>query len=335
MLPLIRQKPWLFTLLILSGCQESTGVPQPMADAEVTQYNISSNYAVQSLTNSVYQFPAIDPDTRESSIQPLERFDLIFVGHDPDDDSSTDQLSLARIIPGTYTHMLAYIGKDSQGFAYGLEMNSSEDQSYSFGLDGLTMNGRLYVYCLGSDYGNRECPVDDYHYGLETYDYRWARQLQPELKASLMEYEDELLDTIRQDLLNGYPFQLPFRVGYETLVTGVVQIIDDGRVNGGDCAAYLLSLFEEVAGVCLNDARMSADEVKAYFLFDPMGQQAVLPARYNVFTDVEEDIPVTDLLTVHGYSLLDSLPRQTTCADGQMSNGMLLPDRIFNSPSLY
>lgn len=335
MIRLVRWGLCICTALILSACQESSGVPQRLADSAVTQYEISTNHEVQLLTNSVYHFPAIDPAARTTTFQALERFDLIFAGHDLDDNSDSEQLSLASIIPGTYTHMLAYIGKDSQGFAYGVEMNSTADQSYSFGLGGLKMDGRLYIYCLGSDYGIRECPVDDHHYGLETYDYRWARKLQPELKASLMAHEVELLNTIRQDLVNGYPFQLPFRVGYETLVTGVVQSIDDGRVYGGDCAAYLLSLFEEVANVCLDDARMSAADIQAYFLYDPVGQQAVLPARYNVFTNDDEDLLVSDLLTVHGYSLIDNLPRKSACPDERTLTGMPLPDRIFNSPSVY
>ncbi|NND89785.1 MAG: hypothetical protein HKN42_02900 [Granulosicoccus sp.] len=326
----------LFSLLVLAGCSDGTADNAPQADAIVTQYEVSTLYAVESLVDSDYHFPAIDPETGATSIQTLERFDLIFVGYDAQTEPLEGiGLNLASFIPGTFTHMLAYIGKDSAGFAYGIEMNVTEEPNYRFDIGGLKLDGRLYIYCLGSDYGEQPCPVDDHFYGLEIYDYRWARKLQPELKASLMAHENELMATIRQDLVNDYPYQLPLRVGIDTLVTGIVQSVDDGRVNGADCTSYLLSLFEEVAGVCLDEARMSATDIRAYFLEDPLGQQAILPARFNAFTDEEGDVLMSDLLTRHGYSLLDNQPRESACEDGRMLVGMPLPDKVFNSPSVY
>ncbi len=307
-----------------------------MSANNITQHDVSSLYAIEYLNDAVYHFPAVYPDTKATVIQELERFDLIFVGYDRDAQSAeSDVLRLATIIPGTYTHMLAYIGKDSEGFAYGIEMNSSEDQSYSFGIDGLEMDGRLYVYCLGSDFGEYDCPEDDHYYGLEFYDFMVAKKLRPESRASLMEHEDELLATIKRDLVNEYPFQLPFHIGYESLFTGVIQLVDDGRVNGSDCAAYLSSLFEEVSGVCLRDSRMNASEIKAYYLNDPVGQQAVIPARFNFLTDDGADLPISEALTTHGYSLINNRARKTACADERIVTGMLTPDRMFNSPDLY
>jgi hypothetical protein len=321
---------------LTAGCNQAVGTSTQLSNTNITQYDVSSLYKIEYLTGSSYHFPSIYPDTHTTIFQELERFDLIFVGYDRDAQATeSDVLNLASIIPGTYTHMLAYIGKDSEGFAYGIEMNSSEDQSYSFGIDGLKLNGKLYVYCLGSDFGEHDCPEDDHFYGLEFYDFMVAKKLRPELKASLMAHEDELIATIKRDLINEYLFQLPFHIGFESLLTGVIPIVDDGRVNGSDCAAYLSSLFEEVSGVCLDDSRITASEIEAYYLSDPVGREALIPARYNFLTDDGADLLISEALTTHGYSIVNNRVRETACADEREVTGMPTPDRMFNSPSLY
>ncbi len=89
----------------------------------------------------------------------------------------SDSFDITRSIPGKYTHVLTYLGKDSNGFAYAVEMNLSDDQEYILDLDGLKVNGKLYVYCLGRDYELNACPEDRYKYGLETYDFRVAKRM--------------------------------------------------------------------------------------------------------------------------------------------------------------
>ncbi len=69
----------------------------------------------------------------------------------------------------------------------------------------------------------------------------------------VLKNEKLLIDTIKSDLKSNYPFQLPFHIGFETRFTKTIPIIDDGRKNGANCASYVVSLLEEVAGVCLDN----------------------------------------------------------------------------------
>ncbi|WP_299872589.1 hypothetical protein [uncultured Cocleimonas sp.] len=325
----------LFLLILLSlvGCG-SGSTSNPVTRDNVTQEDVVDRYAIDYLSNKSYIFSAINPDTRELSYQSLERFDLIFVGYDLYNSSSTNDYTdiLARAIPGIYTHMLMYIGKDSDGFAYAVEINSTENQSYTLGLDGLNIDGNLFVYCLGADFAQQECPEDRYIHGLEKYDYMWAKQLVPDLKKSLFENEAELISTIKQHLINEFPSQIPFHIGPETKITKVIPLVDDGLKNGADCTAYIVSLFEEVAEVCLDDVRINAAEGTAYYLDDPIGQETIIPEEYNIFS--EGDLYFSEVLTTYGYSFVDNFPRKTSCPDSREVVGIPLPDLVFNSPSL-
>ncbi len=317
----------------LTGCG-SGSISNPLTKENVTQEDIVDGYAIDYLSNTPFIFTAIDPDSRAMSYQSLERFDLIFVGYDLYNSSSTNVYTdiIARAIPGTYTHMLMYIGKDSEGFAYAVEINALENQSYTLALDGLRGNGKLFVYCLGSDFAQQECPEDRYRHGLEKYDHMWAKQLAPDLKESLIEHEVILMSTIKQDLINEFPAQIPFHVGLETTLTKVIPIINDGRKNGADCTAYITSLFEEVAQVCLDDIRINTSEGTAYYLEDPIGQELIIPEEYNIFG--EGDLYFSEVLTTYGYSFVDNIPRKTSCPDGREVVGIPIPDLVFNSPSL-
>jgi len=124
-------------------------------------------YQLEQLADDVYYFPSIKPGTTEVLYQPLKRFDFIFVGYDLNlERNEAGVRDLVLSIPGTYTHMLAYLGKDSDGYAYAVEMNADKAKSFSLGVDGLKVGGRLYVFCLGSDYGFKACPQDKYIYGI-------------------------------------------------------------------------------------------------------------------------------------------------------------------------
>lgn len=319
--------------LFLYGCGGSSTSQKNLSKENVIQDDISGQNAIEYLSKKTYIFPALDPETRTATFQALERFDIIFVGHDQNPSSLEEGFfDLAISIPGTYTHILTYLGKDSEGFAYAIEMNTAEGENYTIGLDGLKVDGRIYIYCLGSDYGQKECPKDDHIYGLEKYDFMWAKQIAPELKDSLMAYEDEIIATIKNDLDTVFPFQLPMHIGVETKFTKVIPIIDDGRVNGADCTDYVMSLYEEIAGTCLDDVRLQASEITDYFINDEIGMQAVIPAKYNIFT--EGDISFSEVLTTQGYSIIDNIPRKTLCLDQRTVTGFPTPAKVFNSPSM-
>ena len=296
--------------------------------------NILQTFAIEKLKNEIYYFPAKKFKNSDVVYQPIERFDLIFVGHDVNMSTSDfDKFQNASaLVPGRYTHVLTYIGKDVNGFAYAVEMNADENQTFSMNVDGLQIGGELYLYCLGNDFGNNLCPNENYSYGMKVYDYQWAKQLRPDLKKQLLKYEDRLISTIKEDLLKGYPFQMPFNYTMGTYMSKRVSLVEDGRQNGADCVSYFVSLFEEVAKVCPKDIRIDASSLRSYYLNDPMGQKAKVPAKYDPKS--KEDIYITKILGDKGYVLLDNKPRQTLCSDNKVVIGVPTPDLLFNSPDM-
>jgi hypothetical protein len=237
--------------------------------------------------------------------------------------------NISHLIPGKYTHMLVYLGKDINGFAYALEMNGVENNSIKFDTDGLSINGHLYIYCLGSDFAKKVCPKDEYIYGIEMYDFMWAKRLKEELYDKLIVHEKELLDTIKKDLTLKYPAKLPIKL--KTINSKTIHLIDNTRVNGGDCTSYFTALFEEFAGVCMNNIRIHAKELESYYRYDIVGKTAKLPAKYNPLSD--KNVYISNLLD-RGYSFIDNAPRQSLCSDRRILTGVPTPDLLFNSPSL-
>ncbi|OQX74853.1 MAG: hypothetical protein B6D59_00890 [Campylobacteraceae bacterium 4484_4] len=310
---------WIWLLLLLAGCGES--------DKSLTQERVVKEYAIELLSQDIFYFPAKKESNESVVYQPLQPLDFIFVGHD----SNSSESMLANVIPGHYTHMLMYLGKDEEGFAYGVEMNTEENAGYQFDAQGVRIDGRLFVYCLGSDFGEKECPQDLYHFGLETYDYMWARRLKPSLHERLSRHRGEIVSTIRQDLVNRYPIQIPFHFGIETPLTKILPLVDDGRENGADCTAYFVSLLEEVAGICLQDVRIDAAQLQDYYLNDPVGKEAVIPAEYNPLS--AGDLHISDLFSKMGYSIADTT-RQTACEGDRNVTGIPIPDRLYHSPDM-
>lgn len=299
-----------------------------------TENNILKTLAIEKLKNEIYYFPAKKFKNSTVVYQPIERFDLIFVGHDVNmSTSSLNQFQNASaIVPGRYTHVLTYIGKDANGFAYAIEMNADENQTFSMNIDGLEIGGKLHLFCLGNDYGTNLCPNDSYRYGMKIYDYMWAKKLDPKLKKQLLKYEDHLIATIKEDLIKGYPFQIPLDYTMASYISKRVSLIEDGRQNGADCVSYFVSLFEEIANVCPKDIRIDATSLTSYYLNDPMGQKARVPEKYA--TQHNEDINITKILRDKEYVLLDNNPRQTLCSDKKVVIGIPTPDLLFNSPDM-
>jgi hypothetical protein len=305
--------------------------------SSLNQFNTKNRItasSIEKLKNDIYYFPAKKFNSSEIVYQPLERFDLIFVGHDINKSSKQfDMLqNMSALVPGRYTHVLAYIGKDVNGFAYAVEMNADENQTFSIDYNGLNIGGELYLFCLGNDFGMNQCPYDTYHYGLKSYDYMWAKRLKPKLKKQLFTYEDKLLAIIKDDLINKYPFQIPVDLSLKTPLNKIAPLVEDGHQNGSDCVSYFVSLFEEVAKICFDDIRMDALQLRSYYLYDPIGKKAMLPAKYNPVS--HENIYMRKLLGELGYSFVNNSPRQTLCSDGKMVIGIPTPDLLFNSSSM-
>ena len=296
--------------------------------------NILKNSSIEKLKNEIYYFPAKKTSSSVVVYQPLEQFDLIFTGHDVNTSIKNFDLyqNTSALIPGKYTHTMMYMGKDSNGYAYAVEMNADKDKTFSMDFHGMYIGGGFHLICLGSDYGKYSCPDDDDTYGLETYDYNWAKRLNPKLKNQLLLHKDQLLKIIKKDLVNTYPFQIPFDLTMMTAINKVTHLIEDEHVNGSDCVSYFVSLFEEVAHVCFEDIRIDAPTLQAYYLNDPLGQRAVLPAKYNPTSD--KDILVKDLLGNMGFSFADQEARKTSCPDGRRVKGVPTPNLLFNSADM-
>jgi hypothetical protein len=318
---------FLSVLVFISSCSSEK------TPSHVSYDDIVKSYNIQYLIDDTYYFPAHQISDEPIVYQALKRFDLIFVGHDiKSTDNKSDIDIITSIIPGYWTHVLAYIGKDSDGFAYAVEMNTDKNVTYSFDVNGLKVGGKFYIYCLGNDYAKKSCPKDEYFYGIEIFDYMWAKRLKPDLREELLKHESELLATMREDLISEFPFQLPIRLDLHTALNKEVVLVDDGRKNGADCTAYFISLFEEVAGVCLDDVRMNAASLESYYTNDIIGKEAMLPEKYNIFT--QGDIYIKTLLNELGYSIVDNAPRETLCSDKRVVSAIPMPDSLFNSPSL-
>jgi hypothetical protein len=310
---------FIATIWILTGCHGENNT--------LTQEDIEKRYLIEYLKNETYYFPAKQHSNDPTVYLPLQPFDFIFTGHD----FNSSHATFAYATPGHYTHMLMYLGKDDEGFAYGVEINVSPEDKYTINRNGLQIDGRLYVYCLGSDFGQRECPKNLYHNGLQTYDYMWSKRLTPPLHQKLLENRPAIIETIKEDLINAFPAQLPFYFNWNTLLIKKISLIDDGRKNGADCTAYFTSLLEEKAKICLENARMDAEEIESYYINDPIGQQAKIPEQYNFFSD--GDLYITSLFTQRGYSLINT-SRPTNCETQTIVSGIPVPDRLFHSPDL-
>jgi len=303
------------------------------SDKGITQDEIIKSYAINLLKDETYYFPARKFQTDDIVYQPLKRFDIIFTAYDVNSSKTTQNSRLiSQVIPGDYTHMLMYIGKDSEGFAYGVEMNSNISEHIQIGTDGLELGGRLYLYCLGSDYGDKSCPKDNYIYGLERYDYLWAKSLTPQLYQQLKKSENKFLQRIKEDLISAYPFKIQFYIGKSILETKEIQIIHNRYQDGGDCASYFIGLFENIAHICLKDVRMDARTLEEYYLNDTNGQQAYIPMEYNLFS--KNDINLKYYLERKKYSFRDNKSRESKCSSGERIKGFVTPDLIFNSSSM-
>lgn len=299
-----------------------------------TQSTVLNTCIFDKLKNETYYLPVKKFSHSGVVYQPLERFDMIFAGHDINISSSDFELTLdnvSALIPGYYTHMLMYIGKDADGFAYAVEMNSDENKTFTIDSDGMYIGGGFHLTCIGRDYTSNTCPKD-IDYSLKDYDYMWAKRLNPKLRKKLVAYEDQLMRKMKEDLTNEYPFQIPFDIDIMTPINKVAPLIEDGHENGSDCVSYFISLFEEIAQVCPADVRINASELTSYYLNTLNGQHAIVPKKYNF--SFYENIRVKTILGDLGFLILDNKPRKTTCSDNRKVIGIPTPDLLYNSADL-
>ena len=282
------------------------------------------------LRDEVYQFPANRTPESDTVYLPLRKWDLIFTGplnYDPD--APWGYLT-SLAIPGEFNHMLVYLGKDEEGFAYAAEMQLDE---LSLIDNQVISDGNLRLLCLGTDFGQALHSSGAHVIDRQHYLSRWAKRLTESARAQLLEHDALLLSTLQTHIRAAFPYQLEFSFSYYDLYfSREIVLVDDGLDNGAGCTDYWTSLFEQYAGLCLTGVRMTASEVTDYFLYDPEGQQAFLPAEFNPLADTALYIK-DDLLEGLGFVVIDDAPHRFVC-DNSEEVGLVVPDLLFGNTQL-
>lgn len=272
-----------------------------------------------SLRDAVYYFPANYLPGKKPVYLPLCRWDLIFTGdYSNAYGSEIDVENLNYLIPGPFNHMAVYMGKDSRGMAYMVELRPWS----------LTDLGGAVLACIGSDYGLVRHPGRSDLHDRRILDRRWALRLNAETRARLEAAEEVLLARIQSDLVMGFPYELEFRHSGSVFDPNV-YIVDDGLEGGATCADYWTAVFEEYAGVCLKNVRMNAEELEAYFRTDPEGMLAYAPAEMSPFPQPLRMSYILDL----GFRAVDDDPHVYSC-DGTRETGIVLPSLIMENELL-
>ena len=304
----MKKKIYLFTILIFI-ISAFTSVKNREKE------EILNSLTIENLSDDIYYFPAKKYADLDITYQPLKQFDLIFVGHKIDKNSNEANFSL--IIPGIYTHVLAYIGKNANGSAYALEMNIDENRTFCINDDGVDIDATLRIVSLGDDFANSM-------FLMKRYDFMWAKRLKPKLRQQLLSHKAQLISTIKKDLINRYPFKLPITFNLKEPLNKTLTLREDTHQNGSDCVSYFVSLFKKVAKIDFDDIYIDAYGLLSYYLNNPTGREAILLAKFNPIT--HKDIYVRDLIENYGYTFLDNNSKQ--------SAGVATPNLLFHSSTL-
>ncbi|MDD2556749.1 MAG: hypothetical protein PHH87_00520 [Desulfuromonas sp.] len=288
-----------------------------------THLSPSPPVQLDQLRDESYLFPGIDPETRELVALPLQRWDFIFCGDLRDNPlTEEDETLIGILIPGRYDHIIVYLGRDQHGKPWGAEMSTHLSDS---------VVGLRYVWL--PEFEEVPPSVDALHLALGPkalweYEERWAKRLAPEELMKLKNSELLLLRQIQQDWETSFPYQFEAMVS-KNLSDKAVQIIDDGREGGANCADYWLSLYEDFADVCIYGTRMSAAELMDFYQYDPDARRVLVPAALN---PLPLPLKVWQIF-YFGYYAVDPLPHIFPC-DGRIETGLPMPSRFLSSLQL-
>ena len=313
----------LYSVAVIHGSnlEDATAWVSNVAHLEFRVAPFACEGITQTISNEPYMLHTTD--SKDPVI--LKRWDMIFLGglsddpRVPGDEGVTDDL-----IPGRFNHIMVYLGRDPLGRPVVAEMTAT--------LDFLGPMMRLaWIPERDKDpppVFETEMEVPFFMKDLGRYTLKGARRLRPQLYARLKASEDLLLAQIDADLCAGLKYQLEYWWSGD-LTDRYVYLVDDGRQGGSSCTDYWLSLFEDLAGVCIHGTRMKAKEVKDYFVHDPVGSRAKVPSSLNPFP---VPIKVRDLFDM-GFEVVDPPPHSFTC-DNTTEIGVPLPNRAYSSPDL-
>lgn len=269
------------------------------------------------LKDQTYYFPANYSPNDKIVFLPLQRWDLIFTGdHINKIDDIMDVENINYLIPGPFNHVMVYMGKDAKGLAYAIELNV---------LSSLKEGGGLSLICLGSDFGFLRHPDTLYLQDKRKMTHRWAMRLIDVAYEQLRIHEDLLFSMLHNDLAISFPYQ--FEIQHSgNLWDRYIYLIDDGFEGGTSCSDYWTTLFEEYAGLCIKNVRMSAQEMMEYSRNNPEGSLAYVPPELNPFPF---QVLISQLLNM-GFQIVSDEPHVYSC-DGTEETGLVLPYLIMQS----
>ena len=279
----------------------------------------SENVDLYELKDQTYYFPANYALNDKTVFLPLQRWDLIFTGdHINQIDDTVDRENINYVIPGPFNHVMVYMGKDSKGLAYAIELN----------LYSLEDGGRLSLICLGSDFGILRHPETQRIHDKRMMENRWAMRFIDTAYEQVRTHEDLLFSILQNDLATNFPYQFELQHSGQ-LWDPYIYLIDDGFEGGGSCSDYWTTLFEVYAGLCIKNVRMSVQEMVDYALNSPEGRLAYVPPEVSPFSN---PVFVYQLLAM-GFQIVPDEPHVYSC-DGTEETGLVLPYLIMQSDLL-
>ena len=315
----------LYGLLVKEGgdiMAETDWIGRPVYIDFVIEALPAADKLLDEISDEVYLFPARDADGHTSFL-PLMRWDVIFVGSKQDNPlTDIDESVIGNIIPGDYSHLMLYLGLDKEGRPTVVEMVPDIMGRFNIRLTRLT--------CKETgppDFQAEPSMLPVFNVDISMYGLRNAMRLAPSWRDMALAHEKELLERIAMDMEENFPYQYEYQYNENNFFDAEIRLVDDGRKGGAGCTDYILSLFEEYAGICITGARANALEVTEYFRHPP-GSSVQIPDYLN---PLPFSITVTDVLNM-GYHLVDPPPHLFPC-DIAAETGVPLPARVMASPA--
>lgn len=299
-------------LCLAAGIQVQAGFATPLPEPSTEQ--IIAEARLDLLRDEPYYHPVRpDPLAGETYVR-LRKWDLVFTGPLPEHAGNIN-----NIIPGRYDHTLAYVGKDSRGYAYFVELNVNS----LVDLEGIRM------FSPGTDFGDAYHPSGDRFWSDYGIEFRWAKTFREDVRSTILAADGRLSAQVMIDLRAQLPYQMPAALSANTLISRKIHLIDDGNEDGAGCTDYWTNLFEDQANVCFHGVRFGADDFIDYVLNDPAGQLAYIPDEVN---PLPLQLTGRDLLDM-GFVVVEDVPHVFRCG-GEPEAGLVLADLVIDSPLL-
>lgn len=294
-----------------------------LSNVAASQFEVNNvqDIHLNELNDELYLFPASHPGNNKITTIPLQRWDIIFVGDLKASAYNEDNVNV--LIPGDYDHILIYLGRDQSGIPYAVEM--------TYSLENEIVNLRLlhlpefYTVLPGSD----SMPIPIITKPIWEYNNRWAKRLVPSELEKVLKNEKELLHKIETHWRNKFEYHLEYSWSGD-FNDKQIYLVDDGLNNGASCTDYWLTLFENIAGVCIHHARINAHDLTDYYLNDPVVSQSPIPESLNPFSFM---ITSSELINTLNFKLVDP-PAHIFSCDTTAETGVAIPSRLINSPQL-